>query len=70
MTGSHDDAPAARGPPLGTRALSSEVRESSCTCHGVLFYMAVCTSMNVTCLKILFITNSKRREIGVGYPWN
>ena len=29
MTGSDDDAPAARGPPLGGRASRSEVRESS-----------------------------------------
>ena len=30
MTGSDDDAPAARGPPLGVRALRSEASESSC----------------------------------------
>jgi hypothetical protein len=30
MTGSDDDAPAARGPPLGARARRPEGRESSC----------------------------------------
>jgi hypothetical protein len=33
MTGSDDDAPAARGPPLGSRARRSEARESSRTCR-------------------------------------